>query len=745
MLKKMKAKKKLSLKKVNFKKKPKKTKTEKKVTPEKKMNFSKKSKKVKNNNLSIKAKLMIFSLILSVVPILIVGGFSYTRFHSTIEKKVGGLTEQLSTQNALILDSKLEDIEKAAMLVKSDRELQKVLATRNYANQHEKLKDTKKVEQVLWNVILSTPDIRSITVLRLNGEVISAGNNKDVAEFLKDGKFTKTDLFKDVSNSKNQVFWTPGLLGHYDKIHAMREVSDYYNIRAGIVILEIETKTVEKLFSNINMGEGSELLIAGKDGTIIYGEEGVAEEKAEPAAEGEEAKEAAEESSETQTKVVDEEDAEMNNIFTANIPEDSQSGSFLQDDGLVAYSKCANGWTILSVIPMKSLMGDVNQVGQMTITIAIVCVIVSVLLSIYITFSITNPLKKIMGLMTKVQEGDLTVKSDLVGKNEIGRLSTGFNHMIDSMRNLIKDTNATFKSVENSTKNVDDIAEQYTMVSEQVAVSVGEIANGASEQARSAEDATNTMSQLSNRIDNMVHSIKVVHEATDKTKEISNNATNTVKSLYEKTEEYAQISGATKETITQLKDSVSEIINIVDLIKSISDQTNLLALNAAIEAARSGEAGKGFAVVADEIRKLAEQSKDATNKITDLANEINTDVTSTVQSVEAGEKIFGEQHLAVFDTDSAFKNIIDSVESIVQEVNEVGKAVEDITEYKNMTIDAVESIAAVTEESAAGTEEVMASTQQQASSSQQLRDISKELIDLVESLNQSMDRFKVDE
>ncbi len=713
---------------------------------EKKMNFSKNSKKVKNNNLSIKAKLMIFSLILSVVPILIVGGFSYTRFQSTIEKKVGGLTEQLSTQNALILDSKLEDVEKAAMLVKSDRELQKVLATRSYENQHDKLKDTKKVEQVLWNVILSTPDIRSITVLRLDGEVISAGNNKDVVDFLEEGKFLKTDLYKTVSNSKNEVFWTPGLLGHYDKIHAMREVSDYYNIRAGIVILEIETKTVEKLFSNIEMGEGSKLLIADSEENIIYGEVGEAiEEGEEPAAGDDESKEAAEESGDTQVEAADEEDMEINNIYTANIPEESLSGSFLLDDGLVAYSKCENGWTMLSVIPMKSLMGDVNQVGKMTITIAIICIVVSVLLSIYITFSITNPIKKIMGLMTKVQEGDLTVKSDLVGNNEIGKLSTGFNHMIDSMRNLIKDTNATFKSVEDSTKNVDDIAEQYTMVSEQVAISVGEIANGASEQARSAEDATNTMSQLSNRIDNMVQSIKVVHDATDKTKEISNNATKTVKSLYEKTEEYAQISGATKDTITQLKDSVSEIINIVDLIKSISDQTNLLALNAAIEAARSGEAGKGFAVVADEIRKLAEQSKEATNKITGLANEINTDVISTVQSVEAGEKIFGEQHLAVFDTDSAFKNIIDSVESIVEEVQEVSKAVDDITEYKNMTIDAVESIAAVTEESAAGTEEVMASTQQQASSSQQLRDISKELITLVDSLNKSMDRFKVDD
>ncbi|MCG8540231.1 MAG: methyl-accepting chemotaxis protein [Clostridia bacterium] len=680
---------------------------------------------IKGNNLTIKAKLIIFSLILSIIPIFLVGGYSYTYFQRAIKDQVGVLSEQLVKQNSAMLDGKMKEIEKSTVIVMSNKELTKILGKKEYENSYERFQDMSTIDDILGNIIVSNRDINSITIVRNNGEIQGSGENKELVKYIESGEFKNSDIYRQVKDSKKyEVHWVSGLLGGNNKVHVIRKIADYFNMEAGILVFEIDIKAIDKLYDDLGIFQNSRILIGDSNNKAIY-------------------QYVSHENSDKNGQAGEKLSSSPYESYFQSIPIDREYGTFISNQNLLAYSTCHNGWRLLSITPLNQLMSEVYKVGTMTIIIAIICLIVSIMLSLYITFNITNPLKKIMELMNRVEKGDLTVKSELVGNNEIVKLSKGFNNMIDSMRKLIKDTNRTFKSVKVSTKSVDEIAEQYTMVSEQVAISMGEIANGSTEQAKNAEDATLIMGQLSSRIDNMVDSINVVKEATDKTKEISGNATDTVKNLYEKTEEYAKISSGTKETISKLKDSVSQIINIVDLIKNISEQTNLLALNAAIEAARSGEAGKGFAVVADEIRKLAEQSKEATSQITDLANDINTDVTRTVESVEEGDKLFGEQYYAVFDTDTAFKNITESIESIISEVEDVNNAVEDIEQYKNKTIDSVGNIAAVTEEAAAGTQEVMASTQEQSSSSQQLSEISKELISLVDRLNESIEKFKV--
>lgn len=92
------------------------------------------------------------------------------------------------------------------------------------------------------------------------------------------------------------------------------------------------------------------------------------------------------------------------------------------------------------------------------------------------------------------------------------------------------------------------------------------------------------------------------------------------------------------ELILELSEFVQSISSTVGLVEDIAEQTNLLALNAAVEAARAGEHGKGFAVVASEIRKLADESKQATTKIISLINDIQQTANSTVLATEEGTK-----------------------------------------------------------------------------------------------------------
>lgn len=112
------------------------------------------------------------------------------------------------------------------------------------------------------------------------------------------------------------------------------------------------------------------------------------------------------------------------------------------------------------------------------------------------------------------------------------------------------------------------------------------------------------------------------------------------------------------ELILELSDYVQQIGNTVGIVEDIAEQTNMLALNAAVEAARAGEHGKGFAVVAGEIRKLADESKQATTKITSLINDIEQATNSTVMATEEGTKEIEAGVSLAHDIDSNVGSLI---------------------------------------------------------------------------------------
>jgi methyl-accepting chemotaxis protein len=141
--------------------------------------------------------------------------------------------------------------------------------------------------------------------------------------------------------------------------------------------------------------------------------------------------------------------------------------------------------------------------------------------------------------------------------------------------------------------------------------------------------------------------------------------------VYEAVEQVAKsasaLAKAGQESVEQarfLQEKNADTIKVIDFITNIAGQTNLLGLNAAIEAARAGEQGRGFAVVAEEVRKLAEQSREATEKIQATLNEMNKAVEGISKSIETTGAI-SEQQAA-------------STEEITANLSRVTKAAEDL-------------------------------------------------------------------
>ena len=126
------------------------------------------------------------------------------------------------------------------------------------------------------------------------------------------------------------------------------------------------------------------------------------------------------------------------------------------------------------------------------------------------------------------------------------------------------------------------------------------------------------------------------------------------------------------ELILELSDYIQSISSTIGLVEDIAEQTNLLALNAAVEAARAGEHGKGFAIVAGEIRKLADESKQATTKITSLITNIQQSANSTVLATEEGTK----------EVESGIElahNIGSNIEQLILLMNEISQGINDMT------------------------------------------------------------------
>ena len=186
-------------------------------------------------------------------------------------------------------------------------------------------------------------------------------------------------------------------------------------------------------------------------------------------------------------------------------------------------------------------------------------------------------------------------------------------------------------------------------------------------------------------IDNAISTTEGLKSASTKTKQNAQNVANkagislgfsqkeqeSVKANIEKMLTLRQKIQIIAELILELSEHTQQIGSTIGIVEDIAEQTNMLALNAAVEAARAGEHGKGFAVVAGEIRKLADESKQATTKITSLIKDIQQATNSTVMATEEGSK---EIELGVELAD----NINTNIESLIKIINEVNSSADEI-------------------------------------------------------------------
>lgn len=199
------------------------------------------------------------------------------------------------------------------------------------------------------------------------------------------------------------------------------------------------------------------------------------------------------------------------------------------------------------------------------------------------------------------------------------------------------------------------------------------------------------------------------------------------------------------DSITQLQSESQAINEFVETISSISKQTNLLSLNASIEAAWAGTAGMGFAVVASEIRKLAEDSNRAAGEIRNQVNMITKYTEQTVKDADYAQEIVHIQEKAVRQVIDVFGGMSEQITELLSELKQIAVGTEAADRERNDTIDAVENISAIIEETASSALMVHGMAENLLHSAEKLDRISHALNDNMDGLKTEISAFKVEE
>ncbi len=494
---------------------------------------------------------------------------------------------------------------------------------------------------------------------------------------------------------------------------------DAHNKRSGYIIADIKKSFVLDALTEANFGEGSYTALISQDGREIS----TVEDKNEFSFINEEF---------YQTALLGEEVSK------------SEYVKLKEKSYLFIYTKLDIGKGMLcTLIPESIILSQVSAVRGVTVAIVVIAILIAILVATFISAGISKALQNTNIALRRVAEGDLTTQLNLGRKDEFGTLSNSINHMILSMRELINKMTDASATVSTNSVTVAETSELMYRATKDISKTVYDIEHGITGQAQDAQNCLIQMNNLAKQINAVNESTNEIERIASSTKQILTQGMEVVNDLGIKAKDTSNITQSVINDITNLEQESRTISDIIATINDIAGQTNLLSLNASIEAARAGEAGRGFNVVASEIRKLAEQSAQAANKIGIIIGHIQKQTKKTVETARTAENIVASQELALSDTIKVFGKVNEHVGNLTNNMNKIVEGITGMEKTKNDTLEANESISATTEESAAATNELGVTVEEQLLAVEKLNESATRLNVQAKELEVTVQHFKL--
>ncbi|AXT30750.1 methyl-accepting chemotaxis protein [Pseudoalteromonas tunicata] len=366
----------------------------------------------------------------------------------------------------------------------------------------------------------------------------------------------------------------------------------------------------------------------------------------------------------------------------------------------------------LSVMKEQNLVGPALQSSnQFSVLVMLICTLVAliagVIISFFITRSITRPLGQAVKVAQALEQGSLNTKIEAIGKDEIAILMESLAKMAKSIANMIS--------------NINDASGEIFNSAEQLASATVQTSEGAQDQLVETDQVATAMHQMAVSVQEVARSAAQAAHAAEEARVQTLNGFEVVNSTLDNIHQLEREMSKSSEEIANLKNHSENIGGILDVIRDIAEQTNLLALNAAIEAARAGEQGRGFAVVADEVRTLAQRTQNSISQIESLINHLQAGALKAVGAINVGHD---QLQVTVIQAAKAGESLA-LIRDAINTINDMNAQIASASEQQSMVAETINinvtNVRRISDESAAVSSQTAHSSSELAMVAEQLK------------------------
>lgn len=411
---------------------------------------------------------------------------------------------------------------------------------------------------------------------------------------------------------------------------------------------------------------------------------------------------------------------------------------------LVVYKQLQTApWRLIGYAPESDFLSAADKLVHVTVIMMGVAIAVALGIGFYLFRNVGKPLQKLSRLMEEGERGNLKVRANFKGRDEIGRLGQSFNKMMEQIAWLVEGIQRSTQELWQTADTLAQASRETATTAGEIAAATEEIAQGSSSLAEEAEKGNALTDEISTRMDRVIHLTKAMDTSAARIVEVSEQGQKHMERLVEKTEDVSRMTGMIEENSGQLSQSTLSIRSILQPMIEMTRRTNILSLNATIEASRAGAAGKGFAVIAEEIRKLSAQSDNSIRSVSTMTEEIQAAIENTVNVLQEITPKFREQLESVTSASSIFQSVGREMDGFTGELQSASTSVSELMSAQLALRDFVSNVGSVVQQNGASTEEVASMASGQYRVSEDLVGLSRHLKELSESLKQSLSVFEL--